>query len=390
MKILHVVSSVDKWCGGTSEVVPRLARAQKELGGHEVTIAAIGIPGLSKQAERAFAAGVIDRAIYKISGWPRALAYSSALTKDLVDLVAKHDIVHLHGLWMAPPWQAAREARKQGKPYVMMPHGFLEPERLKISKWKKRIVGALIERKNLEKASGLVATAQSEVEGFKAYGLDRPTHIMPIGLDLEPIDSGKRNDDLLTRIGCNLNKKHILYFSRITPIKGLDMLCEAWSKVYHKDWQLLIVGPDDRGYTEEMKRLYAKHVEDGSVVFHGPVFGQDKFDLLKSIDAFMLPTRNENWSIAVAEALGAGLPVVCTKGAPWSCIDEVGAGKWTDICIEGIAAGLEFVMNADDETRKVMGSNGRKWVEDNLQWPKIAADVIKFYESIIKDEEKKL
>lgn len=389
MKILHIVSSVFKNGGGTSEVVPRLARAQKEIG-HEVTIAAIRADEISEQAEIAFKVGVVNEAKYEIDGWPRVLAFSSGLKKDLARLVAENDIIHIHGLWQAPVWYAAREARKQGKPYVMMPHGFLEPERLKISKWKKRVVGALIERGNLEYASALVATAPNEAGGFKAYGLNNPTHIMPIGLDLEPINSGKKNEELLKCIGCDLTKKHLLYFSRITPIKGLDMLCEAWGEVNHEGWQLVIVGPDDRGYTDEMKRLYARHIDEGSVVFHGPVFGQDKYDLLKSVDAFVLPTRNENWSIAVAEAMGAGLPVVCTKGAPWSCINEVGAGKWTDVSVDGIAAGLEFVMNADDEMRKVMGSNGRKWVEDNLQWPKIAADMIKFYESIIKDEVKKL
>ena len=96
----------------------------------------------------------------------------------------------------------------------------------------------------------------------------------------------------------------------------------------------------------------------------------------------MLPTRSENWSIAVAEAMAAGLPVVCTKGAPWRCISEVGAGAWVDVSVEGIAGGLSEVMNASDDVRIAMGRRGRAWVEDHLQWSKIAREMVEFYEKL--------
>lgn len=380
MRILHVIAAVHKAGGGTSEVVPRLTRAQKELG-HDVVLVVAHQGEVSDSAREAFAAGVVYKS-YPRSRFLSALGFSPELCKALKELVAKADIVHIHGLWQAPVWYAAREAIRQGKPYVMMPHGFLEPERLKISKWKKKLIGLLVERRNLNRSSGLVATAASEAEGFRAYGLDRPTHVMPIGLDFDMIDSGQRNAELLQRLGCDSGKKRILYFSRITPIKGLDLLCEAWDRVKRADWQLVIVGPDDRGYADEVKTLYSRHIADGSVVFHGPIYGRDKFDLLKSVDAFVLPTRSENWSIAVAEAMAAGLPVVCTKGAPWRCISEVGAGAWVDVSIEGIAKGLSEVMNASDDLRVAMGRRGRAWTEDHLQWSKIASGMIEFYERL--------
>lgn len=381
MRILHVIADVHKGGGGTSEVVPRLARALHALG-HEVAVAAVKSE-ISDEMQIAIDAGVRYEGSAEISGpFPRALGYAPDFAHRITPLVKAADVVHLHGLWMYPTWAAAWLARKYRKPYVMMPHGFLEPERLKISKWKKKLVGLLVERRNLNRSSGLVATAASEAEGFRAYGLDRPTHVMPIGLDFDSIDSAQRNEELLQRIGCDSGKKRVLYFSRITPIKGLDLLCEAWDKVKRADWQLVIVGPDDRGYTDEMKALYASHIADGSVVFHGPIYGRDKFDLLKSVDAFVLPTRSENWSIAVAEAMAAGLPVVCTKGAPWRCISEVGAGAWVDVSVEGIAGGLSEVMNASDDVRIAMGRRGRAWVEDNLQWSKIAREMIEFYEKL--------
>jgi len=295
-------------------------------------------------------------------------------------LVSDADIVHLHGLWQAPCWYAAAECRRQKKPYVMMPHGFLEPERLKISKWKKRLIGALVERKNLVKAAALVATSESEAAGFKEYGLENRVHIMPIGLDWEKYQVKK--DVFSLKAG----KKRLLYFSRITPIKGLDMLSEAWAKLsrFHDEWELVIAGPDDRGYTEKIKVEFERLSPDGTVKFLGPVYGEGKYKLLYSADAFVLPTRSENWSIAVAEAMASCVPVVCTKGAPWQCLEECGAGYWVDVSVEGIRKGLKEVMSLSDDERIAMGVHGRSWVSKNLGWDGIAKKMISFYEDVLR------
>lgn len=381
MKILHVVADVHKSGGGTSEVIPRLAVEQHKLG-NEVTIAALNSE-ISDSMRAAIESGVIYEGSARVSHMlPRALGFSRKFRNVIAPLVERTDILHLHGLWMYPPWCAAWLGYKLHKPYVMMPHGFLEPERLKISPWKKRIVGCLVEKPLLRNANAIVATSLSEEDGIRAYGLSNPVYIMPIGLDTKVIDKGVRNEKLLRRLGCDLSKRHLLFFSRITPIKGLDILAQAWEKIDHDGWQLLIVGPDDRGYATEVRRLYDAQITLGSVVLHGPVYGQDKYDLLKSVEAFVLPTRSENWSIAVAEALAARLPVVCTKGAPWQCITEVGAGFWVDISSDGVRIGLEKLMALDDGQRHDMGVNGRRWVEENLNWGRIAGKLIAYYKQI--------
>lgn len=373
MKILHVISSVWKRGGGTSEVVPRLCEALVKRGEH-VTLASLL---LSQEMSNTYCSAVnagMRSELFVQSKLLHPLALSKDLRFGLKHLVAESDIVHIHGLWQAPVWYAAAECRKQDKPYVMMPHGFLEPERLKVSKWKKRIVGALIERKNLKNANALVATAESEARGFKQYGLNKPVHIMPIGLDLEPFLPPKPHE-----------QKILLYFSRFTPIKGLDMLAEVWSKIDRKDWKLLLVGPSDRGYADEIKKLYGEKCEAGSYEFRGPVFGQEKYELLSSVGAMVLPTRSENWSIAVAEGMAAGLPVVCTKGAPWECLNTAKAGYWVEISKAGIDEGLNKLFALTDEERRGMGANGRKWIEENLNWDKISNEMVRFYEKVIAE-----
>ena len=141
-------------------------------------------------------------------------------------------------------------------------------------------------------------------------------------------------------------------------------------------WKLLIVGPDDRGYTEEVKKVFAAKCPAGSFEFRGPVYGDEKIKLLAGADAFILPTRNENWGIAVAEAMASGLPVVCTKGAPWSCLETEKAGRWVDVSADGIKKGIEDVLSLSDNERRAMGGRGRKWVEENLDWTVIAKKML--------------
>lgn len=381
MKILHVVSSVWRGGGGTSEVVPRLCRALKECG-HEVTLAVAHNGEISDAASRAISSGVEYRAFPRLRH-PRALAISPVFSREIKGLIANADMVHLHACWMYPSWAAGWEAQKQGKPYVIMPHGAFNHMALKKSKWKKSIIGRVIVRPLFKKASGIVATSESEAAGIKAYGVNGRMHIMPIGLDLKDVDLGKQNESLLHMLGCDVHKKRMLFLSRFSPGKGLDMLVDAWKKLNRNDWQLLLVGPDDRGYTGVVKEMYRDCICDGSVVVSGPIYGQGKFDLLKSVDSFVLPSRSENWGIAVAEAMASGLPVVCTKGAPWSCLETVNAGKWVDISCDGIMRALEYVMDLTDAERRSMGEHGRSWVEQNLDWNVIVNNLEAFYVDVL-------
>lgn len=357
--------------GGTSEVVPRLCEALLKQG-HEVRLLAISSVEISHSAINARAAGVDIRLYKKDRLFSRiAYGYSSELLKEIKEGIKWGEIIHTHGLWQLPPIYAAFNAYKAERPYVMQPHGFLEPERLKVSKSKKSIVGAIIERPMLNHAEAVIATSESEAEGIRRYGVKRPIHIMPIGLDTEKY-----------RLSACTGKT-LLYFSRITPIKGLDMLAEVWGRIDRQGWKLLIVGPDDRGYTDEMKRLFAVRCPSESYEFRPPVFGDEKFKLLSSVDALILPTRSENWSIAVAEAMVSGLPVVCTKGAPWKCLNDVKAGWWVDVSEAGLEQGLSEMMKLTNEERKAYGWRGHEWCEHHLSWGKIAQDMSSYYAECI-------
>ena len=381
MKILHVIESLRRNAGGAAEIVPVMAEEQC-IRGADVTIITLSSDDYSRTALHAKDQGV------KILTYPRSrilpgiIGFSYRYVKDFDSLLANADVVHVHGLWQFFGWWASIRAIRSRKRLIVQPHGSLEPEALKISKWKKRIVGSVIERPLLRRANCVLATSESELEHIVSYGVkDDRVRAISLGLNIRPYVTSVPSDKLLSRMGIDVSKKRVLYFSRITPIKGLDLLAKAWHELQeiHDEWQLVITGPDDRGYTEKMKELYHNMLPRGSYVFTGPVYGTEKFSLLKSVQAFVLPTRSENFSLAVAEAMASEVPVVCTKGAPWGIVETTGAGYWVDVSAHSIGEGLKKILSLDDAERREIGLNGRRCVERYFSWDSIINKMLELY-----------
>ena len=90
------------------------------------------------------------------------------------------------------------------------------------------------------------------------------------------------------------------------------------------------------------------------------------------------PTFSENFGVVVAEALGHGLPVITTRGAPWADLETHGCGWWIDIGVEPLAAALRQAMALSDDERRAMGERGRAYVQ-RYNWDVIAREMIHVY-----------
>ena len=390
MKILHVVPGLSRWSGGPSESVPMTAMAQLRVGA-EVGIAACESLEESLKAAEAAASGVkMYRFGYALNFSLNPMLLSLEMVRKFEAVAKEYDVLTLHCNWMFPIWWAAHVARKLGKPYYMMPRGSFAPERLSQSAWKKKLVG-WIDRHYARHAAAVWATAESEARAVKTYVPEAKVEVFPIGLDVGKYEKVKGRGEGEGEGGRSemaegrRERRTLLYLSRISPIKGLDLLAEAWARHCREvkvkgegelRWQLLIVGSDDRGYAKEIEKVFAAKCPAGSFEFRGPVYGEEKMKLLASADAFVLPTRNENWGIAVAEAMASGLPVICTKGAPWSCLEAERTGRWVDVSVEGIQKGIEDILALSDDARRAMGERARAWACENLNWKAIAQKMV--------------
>lgn len=385
MKVLHLISGLAKMAGGATEAVSRICMEQAKAG-VSVTLVAFDYGELPDVLKQAISCGVNYVPMKMTLHQP--LLPSWDMIRRLPKYVQEADILHVHGQWHFPDWWGPLLARKYRTPYVMMPHGALEPERLKISSRKKKLVGLLFDNGALRRSNGIFATAESEKAGVGQYGVPAPCYITPLGIDPEDFPAVSEADKaaILRKVGVPAGKKTLLYFSRITKFKGLDLLAKAWGELRNKfpDWHLVVAGPDDHhGYLAKAKTLFNDGSRDSSVSFPGPLFARDRVAILQACDCFVLPTRNENFSFAVAEAMICGRPVITTKGAPWAVLERVAAGKWVDVTSEAIKGALSDVFSLSDEARAEMGLRGKQYVYDELTWAKSARRMISVYDSIL-------
>jgi glycosyltransferase involved in cell wall biosynthesis len=222
----------------------------------------------------------------------------------------------------------------------------------------------------------LHATSNSEATNLRHFFPDLPIAMIPLGIDLPP--NSIFNSPLPEK-----PKKTILFLSRIHEKKGLLNLVEAWARVQPRNWELIIAGPNEKGYQGTIeKRIQDLKLTD-TVSFLGEVVGYSKWELYRQADVFVLPTLSENFGIVVAEALACATPVITTKGAPWSELDTHRCGWWIEIGVTPLVETLQEAMLLSDEQRKEMGQRGRMLIESKYTWQQTTKQMLEVYRWVL-------
>ncbi len=380
LNILHLVASVGQRSGGVGQSCLDLVRHQRVLGLNTT------IWSLTSSTEAAQTAGDygLDGAsvvTYPVLG-PHSIGYSSAMEKAIASgRGAMYDVLHQHSIWMANS-RAANEWRAAfGRPTVVAPHGTLEHYALKRSAWKKWLAAVAYENKNLRSASCLHATSNSEAVSFRRFGLVNPIAIIPNGVSETWLRSTGDAECFRRRFGIPPDRPFFLFLSRIHPTKGLPLLLKALSGLGQrgKDWSLVIAGPDECRHTEELQALIQSLGIDKQVIFVGPLYGQDKRDAFAAADVFILPTYSENFGLVVAEALGAGVPVLTTRGAPWEELETHQCGWWVDVGEMAIRDALLDAIQRSKDELVAMGQRGKVLVAERYTWLQAAQRSLELY-----------
>lgn len=386
MKVLHIITGISRDSGGPSRSSQGLVAAECCAG--------------------------VDAWIYPFDGaepWIEGVRKYKPKGAELsaADL-AQFDIVHIHGIWDPRLHNVAKMCRAAKVPYIIAPRGMLEPWSLKQKWFKKRIARFLYQDKDLKCAAALHATAGSEAEQFRKLGFRNPVVISPNGVNLpkEGAVSSQRlavSEGESLELGVRSQERRVLFVSRMHPKKGVLELVEAFSRlvVSHQslvvnNWVCELVytlnGEFEREYEAKVKaRVQELGLED-KFIFTGPLNDDAKWDAYDRADLFVLPTYSENFGIVVAEALWVGVPVITTKGTPWSELEEYKCGKWIDLPAEGsnpstweaLDEALVSVMSMSDAERGEMGECGRKLVEEKYTWDAVCSNMIKGYEGVVK------
>ena len=363
----------------------RLAAAQASFG-HEAVVLAERDAAAEFPVPQLFA-GVpgIDRVRH---GWlPPARAFSpirrAAVRSALDEQLQSADIVHLHGIWAPIMAASAGAARRRRIPYLVAPHGMLDPWSLSQKRLKKLMALALGWRKILNRAAAIHCLNSDERDLLSPLKLKSPSVIIPNGIFLdEVVPSDMHFSD--GRPGLE-GPKYILFLSRLHFKKGLDILAEAFTAIAGRltNVNLVIAGPDGGARGEFEERIRAAKLT-ARVHLVGPLLGSTKWSALRDSACFCLPSRQEGFSIAILEALASRTPVVISSACHFPEVAEVQAGEITPLSAADVAAALERVLTADESTRRRWGEAGRKLVEDRFTWRRAAQASISVYKDARK------
>ncbi|MCB1096464.1 MAG: glycosyltransferase [Verrucomicrobiae bacterium] len=326
--------------------------------------------------------GGIDTAL---DGLSRHLTADSGtvLVSSETDFETGTDLVHFHGMWQTGHRSAYQRCMDEDIPYVVSPHGMLEPWAWQHKIWKKWPYFKLIERRQLQNAAAVIAASTLEAENLAKFVDPALIRVLPFGIDVKDLPE---REAARQRLGFGEDERILLYFSRIDPKKGLDMLLDALRTAPAGGWRLVIVGNGDAEFTRELKAFAATHATElPPVTWTGGVWGLERWDYLVGADLFCLPTRSENFGFAVLEALWAGTPVLTTDTTPWAQHQDIDGVNVCSPSIANIHTALRTALT-DAEFSAAQRDALRDWCKDTYHWHNVAEQYAETYRSLSETE----
>lgn len=391
IRVLHVIQAISKKFGGVQTVLLDLAKAQAEQGlDVEIATTNIATPKgdvldvpISRPVERG---GII---IHHFPVQLSAILFSHQFRNYLKRNITKFDIIHIHGLYRFPPTYAAHIAWKQGVPYIIMPHGSLDPYLYKRSTrgsvLLKRIYEQLFDLPNLNHASAIHFTAAEERKRTLFLGLKIPSFVIPNGIDWNNYEKLPNSGKFRAKLGIK-DEPVVLFLGRLHFKKGLDLLIQAFHQVnqqYPKS-RLLIVGPDNDNYGAQVRSWVHEYGLDSKVQFVGHLDKDDVIQAYVDADVFVLPSYTENFGMTVIEAMACKLPVVISDQVNiHNEVAKSGGGLVTSCDAKEVADAVTKLLN-NVNLCKSMGTAGRNAVKVKYAWPAIVDNLTKEYEEIIR------
>jgi glycosyltransferase involved in cell wall biosynthesis len=298
------------------------------------------------------------------------------------------DVIHLHGLYRFPYSFAAYQAKKCKKPYIISPHGALDPflySRSSVGKLGfKRIYERCFDLPNLNEASAIHFTAIEERERTAFLNLRAPSFVVPNGLDWSRYKQLPPKGWLRARLGL-ADQPLVLFLGRLHFKKGLDLLITAFDAVRRSipDVQLVIAGPENDDYGKQVRGWVQERGLGSCVHFIGALEVDDTLKAFVDADVFALPSYTENFGMTVIEALACSLAVVISDQVNIHAeVSGADAGIVTRCDVSEVAQALKTLLT-DPGRRHAMGLAGRHLVESQYTWSPIVEELTKQYEAVI-------
>lgn len=379
MNVLNVCLSTDlKIGGGTGERTLQMSYALA-LKGVTCTILEMNFGQLS-QTERVDH----DVTIISLPCLLKRFYVPKPSRRMLRKLVCQADIIHLIGHWTPLNAIVARLARQCHTPYVICPAGaLLSYGRSKILKWGYNFfVGNAV----VANASAHVAITEDEVQHFTTYRVDA-SEVRVIANGLNKFEGTPTGDRQLREQYGLPNNRFLLFVGRLNPIKGPDLLLEAFGLIHEvvADVHLVFAGPDG-GMLRELEQRAVELDIEHRVHFIGYIDGADKAQAYISSQFLVIPSRHEAMSIVVLEAGAWGTPVLITDQCGFNEVAGVNGGRVVSATVEGLRAGLLDVLAHPDRLAS-MGLNLQAHIQKHYRWDSVIEQLLDLYYEVLGEND---
>jgi glycosyltransferase involved in cell wall biosynthesis len=264
----------------------------------------------------------------------------------------------------------------------------LDPYSLSVKCWRKALYLWAIERRNISAAYRLIYTTAEEARLAAVELVSLPKGVViPLGGDAPGVNSEELASGFLERFPKARGRRQLLFLGRLHFKKGLDRIFMALPSVVRvfPDVLLTIVGDGSPEFGAMLTRIIAAQSMEKNVLMTGRLDGAAKWGAYASAELFLLPSRQENFAITVAEAMQMGVPVVISNRVnTWPYVKAAGAGVVLDE--ERIESGLEdgiLSLLQDCGTLRLMGKRGQEYARKNLTWAGAATSLLKCYDEVL-------
>lgn len=374
MKLLRVIASMDPSYGGPCQGIRNIVPSLEKLGIHNEVV--------SLDDPSAAFLGTDSFPVYALGPSKGPWKYSAKLVPWLSENLSRFDVVIIHGLWLYYSFATSKAVRnfrgaaKQPRLFVM-PHGMLDPYFQKASDRKLKAIRnwmywKLVESNVINKADGVFFTCEAELllarEPFTPY---QPKSEINIGYGIQPppVYTSQMKEAFLKKCPEVKDKPYLLFLSRIHEKKGVDLLIKAYTKIAGEGTpKLVIAGPGlESQYGRDLQALVSQSEAKDSIFFPGMLSGEAKWGAFYGCEAFILPSHQENFGIAVVEALACGKPVLISNQVNiWREIEVAGGGMVADNTLLGTTQLLGRWESLSRDAKLAMSLQARNAYEKNF------------------------
>jgi glycosyltransferase involved in cell wall biosynthesis len=363
-RILHCISSVDPRNGGPIEGLKQLSAINQQHG-HEVEVMSLDAP----DAPWVKACPIPCHAMGPT--YIGSYAYSPRWVPWLKANAHRYDAVIVNGIWQYHAFGVWRALRGTTTPYFVFTHGMLDPwfkRHYPLKHLKKWLFWPWAEYRVLRDATAVMFTCEDERrlarQSFWLYKCDE--FVVSYGTSAPPANEAVQRQAFYERFPALQGKRALLFLGRVHEKKGADLLFTAFAALRArqpdqlKDVQLVMAGPADHEYGQRMQALVKRLGIGDQVTWTGMVSGDVKWGAFRTAEAFILPSHQENFGIAVAEAMACGLPVLISNQVNiWREIQQADGGLVDVDTQEGTERLIERWLGTPPERWQAMRDNAR-------------------------------